>query len=199
VCHHFDVLLKMNWKRAIRIVCKWLLLTFSLVALLILVAFFPGQFEGNYREFASSYSSDTDTFMNFRDNRMVSYHVPNPPAFLSGRYKREKDGSVSVYLTHMREDEGEKLFMRAYPHLLFTKFVAVDGGKIWMCPKWPTFGDSSKAMRDYEIVSHHLGSDGVLRRQVFNNRFQLIRREIKTGPNQFAEQAVSSDGDKPSN
>ena len=60
---------------------KWLLLTFSLLALLLLVAFLPGTVEGNYRGIASSYSSDTDTFLNFRDNKIVSYHVPNPPAY----------------------------------------------------------------------------------------------------------------------
>jgi hypothetical protein len=166
---------------------KWLLLTLMFFALLLLMAFLPGTVEGNYRGIASSYSSDTDTFWNFRENKIVSYHVPNPPADLSGRYKREKDGSVSVYLTHFWEDEGEKLIMRGYPRLLFTRFVSVDGGEVWTCIKWPLIGESSKAMRDYEIVSYLLRHDGVLSRQVYNNEFQLLRRETKTGPNQFVE------------
>lgn len=89
--------------------------------------------------------------------------------------------------------------MKAYPRLLLTKFVAQANGEVYWCWKRPLFGVTRQAFKSQEISSMVLGRDGVLRRKIYDSEFRLIRREVKTGPNQWAEQDTSSESDDPQN
>jgi hypothetical protein len=172
----------------IRRVGKALLILLGISLVLLLVGLLPASIEGNYRGIASGFSSDSFTFMRFSEERVVTYHVPNAVASLNGRYQSEADGSVSVFLDRIKASEGEQLVMRAYPKVFLTKFVELDRGTVWWCLKWPTFGDAAGAIRNYEITAMRIDPEGSITRQIYDAQFQEVRREIKIGPNQWAEQ-----------
>lgn len=153
------------------------------------VAFLPGSVEGNYRGIASSCGCDSITFINLRKGKMMTYHTAHPPAWLSGRYGQEADGSVDMFLYKLHEDRQEELFMKAYPRLLITKFVSQTEDREYWCWKWPRLGRIGEAISGQDIVAMELHEDGPTTREVFDRRLKLLRTEVKIGPNQWAEAA----------
>jgi hypothetical protein len=97
-----------------------------------------------------------------------------------------------MFMQNLRADEPEKLFMKAYPRLLITKFVGQSDGEVYWCWKWPLFGVTKEAYKSQEISSIILERDGSTKRLIYDQDFRLIRREIKTGPNQWAEQVAAA-------
>lgn len=169
----------------------------SLLGLLVLsvlffgVAFLPGSVEGNYRGIASSCGCDSITFINLRKGKMMTYHTAHSPAWLDGRYRQATDGSVDMYLFRLRDDPQELLFMKAYPRLLITKFVSQTEDQEYWCWKWPGLGRIGEAIRGQDIVAMELPEDGPMTREVFDTQLNLLRKEVKIGPNQWAEQDAS--------
>lgn len=185
----------MSWVKLRRFLLRGLLVLLLLGGSFLGVAFLPGEVEGNYRGIASSCGCDGITFINLRDGKMITYHSAHPPAWLSGRYQKGND-TVELYLSSLRSKEGETMLMKAYSRFLITKFVDASEGKEYWCWKWPAIGSIGESLRTQEVSAMRIGEDGVTRRNVFDCDLKLVRSEIKTGPNQWAEQAAAGDGDK---
>jgi hypothetical protein len=190
-----------------RFLLRGFLVLLLLGGLFLGIAFLPGQVEGNYRGIASSCGCDGITFINLREGKLITYHSAHPPAWLSGRYQNA-NGAVELYLDGLRSKEAENMFMKAYPRFLITKFVSDSEGEVYWCWKWPAIGRIGESLRTQEVTAMRIGEDGVTRRNVFDCDLKPVRSEIKTGPNQWAEQAgteqpathslsKSEGGDKP--
>lgn len=176
----------------IRIVCRSVVASAVLGGIVFCVAeFVPGSVEGSYQGISSTAALDSVNFTNLRAGRMTDYYVDYPPARLSGRYEVGPDGVVNVYLTPLRIDEREILLFKAYPRLLHTRFVDQSDGKVYSSWKLPTWGAIGAAIRDQDICRHVIKPGETMRRLVYDPDYKLIRTEIKTGPNRFAEEPAS--------
>lgn len=116
-------------------------------------AFLPGSLEGNYAG-SSLHGVPEDQsyfFTRFEEGRGTAYMRDSSRATYCYRYDLNSDGSVSIYALPVRLRESEKLFRRAYPRRLLTKFVDPDTGD----SEWHWKSPNTQSRRDV-LATHQI-------------------------------------------
>lgn len=175
----------MNRSKITRILLRGALSSAVLGLVFMVVALLPGSVEGTYNNFLWSCMCDGKHIMRLQRDTVVLYHENHLPARIWGRYETRADGVVEFYSAPWQEGEKEKLVMKGYPHLLVTKFVSEEEGRLRWEWKLPAIGQSAAMIRDQEITEDLPGRKGRLKRRVFDRDLKPLRHEAKLAKDQW--------------
>lgn len=172
-----------RWRHIARWVIRVVVSLLILVTLLVGIGMLPGKVEGVYaggKIFQCA--CDSYNFMKFENGRVVIYSSAHPPAQLFGRYERMDDGSVTIYMAPLWEDETEEASYRASPGLWITRFYGFDEEDekstwIW---KRPQLGNIRRTIQDQEISQTTIPEETTMVTTYYNSRFEKLRQEEKT-------------------
>ncbi|MDB6077989.1 MAG: hypothetical protein JWO82_1736 [Akkermansiaceae bacterium] len=147
------------------------------------VSFLPGEFEGLYdADWSTCGCIGVDEYYEFR-NGMMNYHAyegyphEKPLSSLYGNYVRSSDGSVEIRFSAERQGEEGKLFARAYPHFLVTRFVTVEDNKSrwkWKVPVMPKLRRWLEQQTMLEVIA----VEGGARRVIYDHEGNIVEEKF---------------------
>ena len=152
----------------------------AIVALFIGIGMLPGgKIDGVYRGLAQDCMCDSVNFMRFRDGKVIMYRSSHPPADLIGRYERNADGSVDVFMDAWKEGETEKLIFTAKPRLWFTRFKDSKGNSGSWHRKRQTRGLVQRTIRQHEVLALFVSEDRTIHKTFYDSALSELRTEIQ--------------------
>jgi hypothetical protein len=138
----------------------------------------PRKLEGIYRQ-GPECMCDCVHFSDYRDGRVILYGTGHPPAEMVCRYETDENNVSTIHLLAQKEGEADTPLLKAYPRLLFTRFVSIEDGTTRWDWKWPAFGAVAKALKEQEITSSKLRNDRALVTTYHDRSLNPIRSETK--------------------
>lgn len=142
------------------------------------IAFLPGKLEGVYGGHVACACGSTH-LADYREGKMILHGLSHPPAEILCRYETDENNVSTIYSLALRGGEEDRPVLKAYPHLLITRFVKLDDGSGGWEWKRPIFGSPARTMRQQEITSSRLLADGTLVTTYYDAGLNPVRHETR--------------------
>lgn len=166
-----------------------------LSALIGVIAFLPGNIEGQYRDIGVRCMCDSVSFLQFRDGKILSYSSDHPPANIIGHYTKNADGTFDMYYDSYSQGKTDELLGHAHPHFLITKFSWSTDAKVEWGIKHPKNFTVGKTIAEHEITSIYINADKSVTKTFYDFSLQPVRSELKLPKKKTsAEQVVPPNG-----
>lgn len=144
--------------------------------------FLPSSVEGVYDplSISSTMGCDCDQFVEFHAGKTLFHVLEKGPSFVESYYEEDDAGVIWIKSRAHGLDPTDKVYGRAEPHLLFTKFIYSNGSSDWRWKRYVT-GAMKAKMKNTEIIDSS-DEEGGTRFTTYDSDFNVIKSRLIPKP-----------------